>query len=123
VGSLGQALSYLLWPSIVRMKSGNRQWRMENEEWMFEECFYESRSQYNWASLYAVGEVRPDRLISARLRRKFSTAFSSNQLFTTRSSTEDHGIYGKAVVPILGKVPYGTEVLARRVIHEPAKCG
>jgi hypothetical protein len=29
-------------------------WRMENEKWMFEECFYESTSQYNWASLCAV---------------------------------------------------------------------
>jgi hypothetical protein len=44
---------------------------------MLEECFYESTSQYNWASLSDVGTVRPDRLISARLRRKFSTAFSN----------------------------------------------
>jgi hypothetical protein len=43
---------------------------------MLEECFYELTSQYNWASS-AVGTVRPDRLISARLRRKFSTAFSN----------------------------------------------
>ena len=48
---------------------------MENEEWMFEGYVFksqESTSQYNWASLSAVGTVRPDRLISARLRRKFS---------------------------------------------------
>ena len=51
----------------LQLKSGNREWRMDVRR-----MFYESTSQYNWASLSAVGTVRPDRLISARLRRKFS---------------------------------------------------
>jgi hypothetical protein len=78
---------------------------MENEEWMFEGYVFksqESTSQYNWASLSAVGTVRPDRLISARLRRKFSIFQQPSPIcFTTRSSTGYHGIYGKAGATLL----------------------
>jgi hypothetical protein len=60
----------------------NEGWiEMENEGWMFEERFYESTSQYNWASFSAVG--RNSKAWSADKRKaeekifKFSTAFSS----------------------------------------------
>jgi hypothetical protein len=59
--------------------------------------FYESTSQYNWASLSAVGTVRPDRLISARLRSENFQQPSPVVYGYTCSSTEYRGIYGKTV--------------------------